>query len=350
MPYVFFLSMANQEEATDVSWGWLPVLLCGLLIPVALFIYTRRKLAEARLLVRPLRRFLIEFSRGASPGHDQALFRLFSPDVLQRVERALIRAMARCVVAELGTYVSVATSSLTVRRQTSVKYGTLLTADATAKFSNRDDVAVTVTWIEPISTSSRQDGALTSPTANSDGSTSTSTSTNSKYTPGLLVSFDVQPRGADSKPLNVLKYVVAREFEPYGERFIASLMTRTPTFAYENLHDSLKSRYPSEESVAAEVIKVMRAAGGLKEGNSMDSQLTDAKLLHLGGDPAKPVSGVALEFTILGSSKDLHAELRIVFVAMQCRVSRFALKTVSGSGPKHFLVDGDTNKIIDASS
>lgn len=309
-------------------------------------LWTWRRLQEAKRLVKPLQRLLVELAKGASAGHDQALFRCFSPQVLRFVERGLIRAMARCVVAELGSYESIDGRSVVITRSIGKNGERLHTADAKAKFTKMDDVSVTATWAVAPPLGSREKSAADAPESSEVAAAASGLAAGRALGDGLILSFQVKP--PEGKQLEVLKYIDPKEFEHFGERFLLSLMTKTPTYAYEHMNDTLKQKYPSEQLVASEILKVLRAAGGLKDKNEVASQLTDARLVHHNSEDGSPtaISGMELEFMILGRTKNIVALIRTNFVAMQCRVSRFTMRTVTTETTQHVVVDGDTNEVV----
>ena len=284
------------------------ILLVTWTLPVLCMLLYKRSVKRSKHNAEPLSLFLIELSSGASAGHDKKLFSMFHPTVLKRIEKGTIRAMCRCVVDRYGHFINIETGSLDLK----VK-GRTTSVSARVVFEKAEGIVVHASWI----TEYRQ--------------------------PWQIVAFNVTPRATDE--FDVLSFVKSEDFIPFGERFVCSLFAKSPTVAVSMMYPSLREKYAKEEVLAAEVFKVLRACGGLRNKSEVDLTAVDGRIVRSGDSEGSKTSGVELEFAVLGASRDIKVSMKIVFVDLQCLVIKYSV-AAQPPAQKNVVFDQDTNAII----
>jgi hypothetical protein len=318
-----FMDIFTETLVAAKDFATNPIVLVGLILLVIVagaFVVRklRIKYREGLALMKPMERFFLELSRAATPGHDKALFAMLPEEVTKVVDKGTIRAMGRCVQAELGSFQGL---DIFTFRQSKQKTATrvLLVSSAEARFSKSCcPIKVSVHWYKHAETKAPQ-----------------------------IVSFQISPdehghgHGPGGKSLTVSEYLEPSEFEQFGERFVLSLLTKEPKWAYDHLFANLKKRYPEPKDLAVETTKVLRAAGGFK-GSEPD-------ITYVKGEKA-PINEnndtkcLVLTYHIAGNQRNMEAEVRVCIVGLQAQVIRYQLKALPGAAQKQLLVDQETGE------
>lgn len=276
------------------------------MLPIAYWLLRKRRLVAYRRKARPLALFLAELTAGSSTGYDKKFFALLHNSLFRKVERGIVRAMARCVTAKYGKFLSLDMSTVVVEEK-----GSVVSAKGKANFQHAQNVPVRAGWV-----------------LNNEGL-------------WRVVGFDVSP--ISSEPFDVFSYVTAADFAPFGEKFVCSLFARLPTDAIAMMQSTLQEKYKDEAAVsklASDIGKVLRACGGLRNPTEVDLTLVDSSTVRTGDEPGCKINGVRLEFAVLGAQRDLKVSCKIVFVGLQCRVIRYHVEAQEPH-TKPVIVDAD---------
>lgn len=288
-----------------MSWAALAV---PLVIVLVIALAARRR--QAQMLERarkctPLVVFFTEFTK--EEASEKRLAQLFDPTVFHHsLEKATLRAMNRCVCAELGSFIAMDSSScrLTAKRDEggALKYK----ASATCAFAKQTKVRCELSWV--IRQSSNR---------------------------ALAVSFRVKPSGKD---LDVMNYVRGEDYGSFGESFIATMMSKTPDLAFERMTSTLRDALGSSAAVTAEMTKVATAMGGLKDRH-LEIDFIGAKETVIGKEPHTR-RAIELEYLIQGNVRDAKATLLCLFSGFKTLVVRYTFVGLA-SKVRHVVVDGD---------
>lgn len=284
------------------------ILLVTWTLPVMCMVLYKRSVKRSKHNAEPLTLFMVEFTSGATAGHDKKLFQMFHPTVLKRIERGTVRAMCRCVVARYGSFVNIVpgTVDLKVKARTT-------TVTARAVFEKSENVRINASWV----TEYRQ--------------------------PWQIVSFNITPNASDE--FDVLSFIKSEDFIPFGERFVCSLFAKSPTVAVSMMYPTLREKYAKEEVLAAEVLKVLRACGGLRNKSEVDLTAVDGRIVRTGDAEGSKTSGVELEFAVLGASRDIKVSMKIVFVELECLVIKYSV-VAQPPAQKNVVYDQDSQSIV----
>jgi hypothetical protein len=284
------------------------ILLVTWTLPVMCMILYKRSVKRSKHNAEPLTLFLTEFTSGASPGHDKKFFQMFHPNVLKKIEKGTLRAMCRCIVTHYGQFISIIPGSLSLKV---VGFTTSVTARAT--FEKADNIAVHASWI----TEYRQ--------------------------PWQITAFNVIPRGSDE--FDVLSFIKPEDFVPYGEKFVCSLFAKSPSVAVSMMYPTLKDKYAKEDLLAGEMLKILRACGGLRNRSEVDLTVVDGRIVRSGDKEGSKTSGVELEFAVLGAVRDIKVSIKIVFTNLECSVIRYGV-VAQPPAQKNVVYDQDAQSII----
>ena len=291
---------------------WLPIL--GMLVVCWVTVYYGMALKQTKSTQRrlePATEFFKQLSKFQSKGHDKRLFAMLHSSVLMIVERGAVRAMSRCVAEVYGPLISIDASTAQFKGDEKS-----VSVVARATFANlpTTPVVVDASWI----------------VGRSNG--------------WSVISFNVEP--PPNREIDVLSYADPEEFADFGEKFVTSLLSVSPLYARGVMVDALKGKYPSEAELANEVGKVMSASGGLKQRNRIDITLTSAKKRTAVNENGQTfVSGIHIEFHILGAKRDMEASVTMCFSRLQCFVQRYALKAL-GPNERQAIYDQTTGETI----
>lgn len=256
-----------------------------------------------RKKARPLAVFLAELTAGASSGFDNKFFSMLHNSLFKKVERGIVRAMARCVTARYGKFLSLDMSTIVVEER-----GSVVNAKGIAHFEHVKNVPVRAGWL-----------------LNTQGV-------------WRVVGFDVSP--VSSEAFDVFSYVTASDFSSFGEKFVCALFARLPTDAVSMMHSSLQEKYRDEDAIsklASDIAKVMRACGGLRNPTEVDITMVDARVVRTGDDAGCRTNGVELEFAVLGAHRDLKVSCKVV-LGMECKVIRYHVEAQQPH-TRHAIID-----------
>uniref|UniRef100_A0A7S1QZV2 Uncharacterized protein n=1 Tax=Neobodo designis TaxID=312471 RepID=A0A7S1QZV2_NEODS len=268
----------------------------------------RRRLATAERVRKcaPLAAFFSEFSKSVTT--ERRLSQLFDPAVFKKMHRATLKALNRCVVAELGEFVCMEASTCRLAARTDETGTPHFRAVARCQFKKNHNVQCEVSW----------------KLANA----------NTGYR-ALVVSFRARP---SSSELDVLNYIDPKDYEGFGERFVATMLSNSPDSAFDMMAPSLQSGIGNSQSISIEMKRVVNAIGGLKDRH-LDIGLSDARMTTVGPAEAQR-RALHLEYVLLGNVRDARVTLVCVFSGLQTLVIKY---TFTGLAVKQKTVVVDSS-------
>jgi hypothetical protein len=271
----------------------------------------RRQTADRLRKCQPLVTFFTELSKPEAS--ERKLAQLFDPRVLLTIERATLKAINRCLYRELGDFVSLDAQTARFVTKLDEEGQTRYKAIADCDFTLMKQVRCEMSW-------------------------AIRTATNKAH----ALSFRVKPK---MKELDVLNHVDPHDFEGFGENFITAMISKSPEIALERMAPSLAQNVGSSAGVTAEMTKVVKVMGGLKE-RQLDLNLTNAKETTVGQENNKR-RALELEYLMLGNVRDVRVTLCIVFSGLRAVVLRYSFLGLAVRD-RHIFVDESGRPLAEA--
>jgi hypothetical protein len=261
---------------------------CVVLVAIALR-QRRQSVAERVRKCAPLAAFFTDFTK--QDISERRLAHLFDPNVFKTMQRVTLKALNRCVVHELGPFQKMQQKTCRLSARTDAEGTTRYRATATCDFEKSKGVPCEMTWL-------------------------LATSGNSYRV--LVVSFRARPVDRD---LDVMKYVEPAEYEGFGERFIATILSKSPDDAFDAMTPSLQQGIGADTALQSEMKTVLQAMGGLKDRH-LEVGMSNASMIAIGSGESK-TRALLLEYIVQGNARDVRVTLTCVFSGLKTLVIKY---------------------------